>query len=121
MEREYVGSLNVLLLFFSLYIRTDFQVYKSSFFLSLSILKSSITSVYICKFLSLCIEVIRCYEILWINFMQPQAMLVLALHFRFTLVFDNSRIGVQLRNKLIFCKMNIALLPLRSCLAPAHN
>ena len=53
--------------------------------------------------------------------MQPQAMLVLALHLRFTLVFDNSRIGVQLRNKLIFCKVNIALLSLRSCLAPAHN
>ena len=35
-----------------------------------------------------------------LNFIQPLAMAVLALNDRFVLDFDNSRIGVQPRNKL---------------------
>ena len=58
------------------------------------------------------------------NFIQPQAMAVLALNFRFVLNFDNSKIGVQFRNKLTLCKVNIALqtiLSLRLCIAPDHD
>ena len=63
---------------------------------------------------------------LWqsLNFMQLQAMLVLDLNFRFVLDFDNSRIGLQFRNKFSLCKVNIALqtiLSLRLCIAPAHE
>ena len=63
---------------------------------------------------------------LWksLNFIQLQAMAVLALNFRFVLDFDNSRIGVQFRNKFTLCKVNIALqtiLSLRLCIAPAHD
>ena len=49
---------------------------------------------------------------LWksLNFIQLQAMAVLALNFRFVLEFDNSRIGAQFHNKLTLCKINIALL-----------
>ena len=38
--------------------------------------------------------------------------------------FGNSRIGVQFRNKLTLCKVNIALqtiLSLRLCIAPDHD
>ena len=54
---------------------------------------------------------------LWesLNFIQPQAMAVLALNFR---------TGVQFRNKLALCKVNIALqtiLSLRLCIAPDHD
>ena len=38
-----------------------------------------------------------------VNFMQLQAMLALALNFRFALVFDNNKIEVKLRNKLTLC------------------
>ena len=63
---------------------------------------------------------------LWksLNFIQLQAMTVLVLNFRFGLDFDNSRIRVQFRNNLTFCKVNIALqtiLSLRLCIAPAHD
>ena len=63
---------------------------------------------------------------LWnsLNFMQLQAMRMLALNFRFVLVFDNSKIGVQVRNKLTLCKLNIALQTIFSlllCIAPAHD
>ena len=56
--------------------------------------------------------------------MQLQAMRDLALNFRFMLVFDNSRIGVQFHNKLTLCKVNIGLqtvLSLRLCIATAHD
>ena len=43
------------------------------------------------------------------NFIQPQAMAVLALNFRFVLDFDNNRIEIQFRNKLTLCKVNIGL------------
>ena len=55
--------------------------------------------------------------------MQLQAMRALALNFRFVLVFDNSRIGVQFCHKLTLCKVNIVLetkLLLRLCMVPAH-
>ena len=58
------------------------------------------------------------------QFMQLQAMRMLALNFRFVLVFDNSKIGVQVRNKLTLCKLNIALQTIFSlllCIAPAHD
>ena len=50
-------------------------------------------------------------------------------HFKLTLSvggcrFHNSRIGVQFRNRLAFCKVNIALqtiLSLRLCIAPAQD
>ena len=38
--------------------------------------------------------------------MQRQAMRALALNFRFVLAFDNSRIGVQVRNNLTFIRNN---------------
>ena len=48
---------------------------------------------------------------LWnsLNFMQLQAMRVLALNFRFILDFDNSRTEVSFRNKLTLYKVSIAL------------
>ena len=48
---------------------------------------------------------------LWesLSFMQPQVMAVLALNSRFLLDFNSSRIGVQFRNKLTLCKVNIGL------------
>ena len=58
------------------------------------------------------------------NFIKLQAIAVLASNFRFMLDFDNSRIGVQFRNKLTLCKVNIALqtiLSSRLCIAPAHD
>ena len=58
------------------------------------------------------------------NFIQPQTMAMLALNFRFVLDFDNSRIGVQSRNKLTLCKVNIGLqtmLSLRLYIAPDHD
>ena len=48
-------------------------------------------------------------ESLNFNFIQPQAMVVLALYFRFMLYFQNSRIRVQFCNKLTLCKVNIGL------------
>ena len=59
-----------------------------------------------------------------LNFIQPEAMAVLALNFRFVLDFDSSRIGVQFCNKLTLCKVNIGLqatLSLHLCTAPEHN
>ena len=56
--------------------------------------------------------------------MQLQAMQALALNFKFMLVFDNSKIGMQFRNKLTLCIVNIALqtiLLLRLFIAPAHD
>ena len=44
-----------------------------------------------------------------LSIIQLQAMLSLALNFRFLLAFDNSGLGVQFYNKPILCKMNIAL------------
>ena len=38
--------------------------------------------------------------------MQRQAMRALALNFRFVLAFDNSKIGVQVRNNLSFIRNN---------------
>ena len=63
---------------------------------------------------------------LWIslNFIQLQAMQALALNFKFVLVFDNSKIGMQFRNKLTLCIVNIVLqtiLLLRLFIAPAHD
>ena len=63
---------------------------------------------------------------LWnsLNFMQLQVIGALALNFRFVLVFDNSRIKVQFRNKLTFCKVNMALqtiLSVRLYVAPAYD
>ena len=63
---------------------------------------------------------------LWnsLNFMQLQAMQALALNFKFMLVFDNSKIGMQFRNKLTLCIVNIALqtiLLLLLFIAPAHD
>ena len=51
-------------------------------------------------------------------------MAVPAQNFKFMLDFDNSRIGVQFRNKLTLWKVNIVLqtvLSLRLCKAPAHD
>ena len=59
-----------------------------------------------------------------LNFIQPLAMAVLALNDRFVLDFDNSRIGVQPRNKLTLCKVNIGLQTILSfclCIAPDHD
>ena len=56
--------------------------------------------------------------------MQLQVIGALALNFRFVLVFDNSRIKVQFRNKLTFCKVNMALqtiLSVRLYVAPAYD
>ena len=63
---------------------------------------------------------------LWnsLNFIQLQAMQALALNFKFVLVFDNSKIGMQFRNKLTLCIVNIVLqtiLLLRLFIAPAHD
>ena len=63
---------------------------------------------------------------LWnsLNFIQLQAMQALALNFKFVLVFDNSKIGMQFRNKLTLCIINIVLqtiLLLRLFIAPAHD
>ena len=59
-----------------------------------------------------------------LNFIQLQAMAVLAVNFGFGLDFDISGIGVQFSNKLTLCKENIALqtiLSLRLCIAHAHD
>ena len=56
--------------------------------------------------------------------MQRQLMRVQALNFSYVLAFDNSEIGMQFRNKLTLCKLNIALqtiLSLRLCIAPVHD
>ena len=41
--------------------------------------------------------------------MRLQAMRMLALNFRFVLVFGNSRVGAQFRNKLTLCNVKIVL------------
>ena len=103
MEREYVNSLNVLLLFF-------FALYTNRFFLSRFMVHSTFpcrfsiapsllyTSASFYHFVSKQFEVMNS-----VNFMQLQAMLALALNFRFALVFDNNKIEVKLRNKLTLC------------------
>ena len=103
MEREYVNSLNVLLLFFfSLYLQTDFLsifMIHSTFPCRFSRAPSLLyTSASFYHFVSKQLEVMNS-----VNFMQLQAMLALALNFRFALVFDNNKIEVKLHNKLTLC------------------
>ena len=133
MKRDYLRSLTIFLLFFllwSVHILQTLRVkeYTNRF---LSILRFILPYLVDFPYLYCCHIRLQVFITLYrsnsrssnsVNFMQLQAMRTLALNFRFVLVFDNSRIGMQFRNKLNLCKENIALrtiLSLRLCIAPA--
>ena len=109
MECEYICSLTIFLLFF--FSLGSMQILQT---LRVKMYAKRFQEVYRCcirlqVFITLYQNNSGLQDSLNFNFIQPQAMVVLALNFRFVLYFENSRIGVQFCNKLTLCKVNIGL------------
>ena len=112
---EYIRSLALFLLFFFFFSLWSMQILQT---LRVKICTNRFQELYCCCIhLQLFITLHQSNFELWesLNFIQPQAMAMLALNFR---------IGVQFRNKVTLWKVNIALqtiLSLRLCIAPEQD
>ena len=105
------------------WVHTQFDYLSSVNFFSLGsvqILQTLEVKIYTNKFQELYRSCIRLQ--VFITLYQSSSGLWESL--KFVLDFDNSRIGVQFRNKLTSCKVNIGLqtiLSLRLCITPYHD